>query len=345
MSPVLINVERCITPCAYFQISIIITTYWNVDGIFFTLVIYLSPPLRTFSFPLPLKRTSSNENPLLSITIMILSEHPAHAWIFATKLLLGKLAVYSTVFHRRHFLRLSTLLWNICCFARMWNDVRVLCYTTCNFPLYNRVHTYTSVHAKLVSAKLLNPSYARRANNYEERFGNVENLTVSSQPSIFPLPCRILSTRCFGTLGKGCYNVTNTCKLSDILLRNWLRLREWPRCNVFTVICCHFTWSEWVNFPLMFAGSLGTSVFDTDVYLVGASGGVYALLAAHLANVLLNYNNMEFGIVRLIGIFVIGKIFDETYNFSSLFFNTEISFKWKQKLLVQNAKLLKNVFK
>jgi len=55
------------------------------------------------------------------------------------------------------------------------------------------------------------------------------------------------------------------------------------------------------------SGSLGTSVFDTDVYLVGASGGVYALLAAHLANVLLNYNNMEFGIVRLIGIFVIGK--------------------------------------
>lgn len=55
------------------------------------------------------------------------------------------------------------------------------------------------------------------------------------------------------------------------------------------------------------AGSLGTSVFDTDVYLVGASGGVYALLAAHLANVLLNYSNMEFGIVRLIGIFVVGQ--------------------------------------
>lgn len=54
-------------------------------------------------------------------------------------------------------------------------------------------------------------------------------------------------------------------------------------------------------------GSLGTSVFDTDVYLVGASGGVYALLAAHLANVLLNYNNMEFGIVRLIGIFIVGN--------------------------------------
>jgi len=40
------------------------------------------------------------------------------------------------------------------------------------------------------------------------------------------------------------------------------------------------------------AGSLGTSVFDTEVYLVGASGGVYALLAAHLANVLLVRNSL-----------------------------------------------------
>ncbi|CAG7661867.1 unnamed protein product [Allacma fusca] len=56
------------------------------------------------------------------------------------------------------------------------------------------------------------------------------------------------------------------------------------------------------------AGSLGTSVFDPDVYLVGASGGVYALLAAHLANVLLNYNNMEFGLVRLLGVFLIASV-------------------------------------
>jgi len=38
---------------------------------------------------------------------------------------------------------------------------------------------------------------------------------------------------------------------------------------------------------IFFSGSLGTSVFDSDVSLVGASGGVYALLAAHLANILL----------------------------------------------------------
>ena len=36
-----------------------------------------------------------------------------------------------------------------------------------------------------------------------------------------------------------------------------------------------------------FSGSLGTSVFDMDAFLVGASGGVYALLAGHLANILL----------------------------------------------------------
>ncbi|RWS05412.1 protein rhomboid-like protein, partial [Dinothrombium tinctorium] len=55
------------------------------------------------------------------------------------------------------------------------------------------------------------------------------------------------------------------------------------------------------------AGSLGTSVFDPEVYLVGASGGVYALLAAHLANVVLNYNQMELGILRIIGVFVVAS--------------------------------------
>lgn len=56
------------------------------------------------------------------------------------------------------------------------------------------------------------------------------------------------------------------------------------------------------------AGSMGTSVFDPEVYLVGASGGVYALLAAHLANVMLNYNNMHYGIIRIVGIFLFGKL-------------------------------------
>ena len=37
------------------------------------------------------------------------------------------------------------------------------------------------------------------------------------------------------------------------------------------------------------AGSLGTSLTDPDTYLAGASGGVYALIAAHLATMLLNF--------------------------------------------------------
>ncbi|ELU08332.1 hypothetical protein CAPTEDRAFT_138117, partial [Capitella teleta] len=55
------------------------------------------------------------------------------------------------------------------------------------------------------------------------------------------------------------------------------------------------------------AGSLGTSVFDVDAFLVGASGGVYALLAAHLANILLNYSEMELGILKLAAVFLIAS--------------------------------------
>ena len=37
------------------------------------------------------------------------------------------------------------------------------------------------------------------------------------------------------------------------------------------------------------AGSLAVSIADPSVYLAGASGGVYALIAAHLATMLLNF--------------------------------------------------------
>ncbi|CAL4099287.1 unnamed protein product [Meganyctiphanes norvegica] len=50
------------------------------------------------------------------------------------------------------------------------------------------------------------------------------------------------------------------------------------------------------------AGSLATSVLHSDIYLLGASGGVYALMAAHLPNVMLNYNSMHFAILRLLGV-------------------------------------------
>ncbi|XP_075162967.1 protein rhomboid-like [Haematobia irritans] len=50
------------------------------------------------------------------------------------------------------------------------------------------------------------------------------------------------------------------------------------------------------------AGSLGTSVIDSEVYLVGASGGVYALLAAQLANVMINFGQMRYGASQLMAV-------------------------------------------
>ncbi|KAK2708273.1 rhomboid-related protein 2-like [Artemia franciscana] len=47
------------------------------------------------------------------------------------------------------------------------------------------------------------------------------------------------------------------------------------------------------------AGSLGTSVSDPRVYLAGASGGVYAVLTAHVSSIILNWNELEFAPIRL----------------------------------------------
>uniref|UniRef100_A0A1A9V404 rhomboid protease n=1 Tax=Glossina austeni TaxID=7395 RepID=A0A1A9V404_GLOAU len=54
-----------------------------------------------------------------------------------------------------------------------------------------------------------------------------------------------------------------------------------------------------IYFSGVLAGSLGTSIIDPEVCLVGASGGAYALLAAHLANVMINYHQMRYGVLRL----------------------------------------------
>lgn len=48
------------------------------------------------------------------------------------------------------------------------------------------------------------------------------------------------------------------------------------------------------------AGSLATSLADPKVYLAGASGGVYALIAAHVATIIMNWAEMEFAIIQLV---------------------------------------------
>jgi rhomboid-related protein 1/2/3 len=41
------------------------------------------------------------------------------------------------------------------------------------------------------------------------------------------------------------------------------------------------------------SGSVSASVFDSSVHLAGAGGGVFALLSAHLANIILHYASMS----------------------------------------------------
>lgn len=47
------------------------------------------------------------------------------------------------------------------------------------------------------------------------------------------------------------------------------------------------------------AGSMGTSIASPHIYLAGASGGVYALITAHIATIIMNWREMEFAVVQL----------------------------------------------
>ena len=51
-----------------------------------------------------------------------------------------------------------------------------------------------------------------------------------------------------------------------------------------------------------------TSLTDPNVYLAGASGGVYALICAHLANVIFNWSEMEFAALRLIAFLLLASV-------------------------------------
>jgi hypothetical protein len=52
-----------------------------------------------------------------------------------------------------------------------------------------------------------------------------------------------------------------------------------------------------IYFLGVIAGSLGTSISDPTVYLVGASAGVYALMSAHLSSVILVGDFLFYGMV------------------------------------------------
>ncbi|VEN49516.1 unnamed protein product [Callosobruchus maculatus] len=48
------------------------------------------------------------------------------------------------------------------------------------------------------------------------------------------------------------------------------------------------------------AGSLGTSVIDPTVKLAGASGGVYSLVTAHIASIIMNWKEMSYPALQLL---------------------------------------------
>lgn len=67
-----------------------------------------------------------------------------------------------------------------------------------------------------------------------------------------------------------------------------------------------------IYFAGVVAGSLGTSVVDSEVFLVGASGGVYALLAANLADIMINFSTVRFVTIKLLAILLFSS-FDFAY--------------------------------
>lgn len=68
----------------------------------------------------------------------------------------------------------------------------------------------------------------------------------------------------------------------------------------------HRSWRIFILYVAgVIAGSLAASMLDPHAYLVGASGGVYALMAAHMANTIINWSEMPFRWVRLLTILVL----------------------------------------
>ncbi|KAF7284692.1 hypothetical protein GWI33_021705 [Rhynchophorus ferrugineus] len=68
----------------------------------------------------------------------------------------------------------------------------------------------------------------------------------------------------------------------------------------FPLESVHKWWRVLIIYFLgVIAGSLLTSVLDPNVHLAGASGGVYAIITAHIAAVIMNFKDMSYGFIHL----------------------------------------------
>ena len=70
----------------------------------------------------------------------------------------------------------------------------------------------------------------------------------------------------------------------------------------------YFDWTKLGHLDIYILHSIATSLTDPHVYLAGASGGVYALIAAHLANVIFNWSEMEFAALRLVAFLLLASV-------------------------------------
>ncbi|VDN03536.1 unnamed protein product [Thelazia callipaeda] len=75
------------------------------------------------------------------------------------------------------------------------------------------------------------------------------------------------------------------------------------------------------------AGALLHHIFDPKINLIGASGGVYALLAAHIAELLVNWSEMECALCRAFGLAVLISIDISLVIFSHYYFQEEGIYK------------------
>ena len=63
-----------------------------------------------------------------------------------------------------------------------------------------------------------------------------------------------------------------------------------------------------ISLILTVVGSLASSLLDPSVCVVGASGGVYSLLAGHMAHLLLNYSAVQYGPARIVGLIAVASL-------------------------------------
>lgn len=99
-----------------------------------------------------------------------------------------------------------------------------------------------------------------------------------------------------------------------------------------------------IYFAGVLAGSLATSIVDPSVMLAGASGGVYAVITAHIASVIINWREMQFALLQLLLFIVITGIDLGTAIYNRYYLNINEHIGYAAHLAGAVAGLLVGIF-